>query len=107
MLSVRRASRWFGSALLLSVTLASQVHAMPVIGDLQRLQSAHRQDDSTGTRAEPTSAAQSMGMAEARKPSSTASAEPAGTNLLRLDQQTLILVVAGFAAALSLMARLR
>jgi hypothetical protein len=107
MLSVRRASSWAASALLLSITLASQVHAMPVIGELQRLQTAHRQDDSSNTRAEPTSIAQQSSATEARKPSSTSSVEPSGANLLRLDQQTLILVVAGFAAALSLMARLR
>jgi hypothetical protein len=107
MLSVRRASRWFGSALLLSVALASQVHAMPVIGELQRLQGAVRQEDSASKRAEPPSDAKAIEVAEIRKSAARAVADAPATGLLRLDQQTLILVVAGFAAALSLMARLR
>ena len=105
MLCVSRSSRWFGSALLLTVTLASQVHAMPVIGELQRLQTAARQEDAASKRVEPTSGVQDGRVAEMRKPG--VAVEPSNGGLLRLDQQTLILVVAGFAAALSLMARLR
>lgn len=107
MLCVRRASRWFGSALLLSVTLASQVHAMPVIGESPRLQSTVRQDGSNARQTEPQSEAKAMDVVEIRKVSTSSGVDSSGSGLLRLDQQTLILVVAGFAAALSLMARLR
>ncbi|MDB5816499.1 MAG: hypothetical protein JWQ11_139 [Rhizobacter sp.] len=107
MLSHRCASRLFGSALLLSVTLVSQVHAMPVIGELQRLHASARPDESPRKLVEPASATNTSGAIEMRKTPATADVDSPGSGLLRLDQQTLILVVAGFAAALSLMARLR
>jgi hypothetical protein len=104
--SVRRAVRLSGSALLLSATLASQVDAMPVIGEPQRLQASARSDEPARDPSSTVTSPRDM-QADMRKRPAEAVAQPTGGNLLRLDQQTLILVVAGFAAALSLMARLR